>query len=285
MGTLVKMPGKGVARPSSSRGLDLMNQAIEPFAPALAISKRYSVRWEASIGAIGLVYTGHGREIPRDFLPAFVEMDRACDTLRGIKSGHPEVDRVSALSMLNVLFAAIGKRKSDEDSALLLAAAADMFNPANDVLGCITKVERINRHPLILASAIKKLIATAKFTSCAELHEAMQSVEHFIGIQVWHLEFMTERIYLADAILFEQDRTAWDKAYANVDCEVVLAMRESSEMMGEGPFPEDGEFPATPGSPRWQALDDLVKAKSQPRRVACETTVAKRTRKPKPVEV
>jgi hypothetical protein len=298
MGTLVKMPGKGVARPSSSKGggLDLMNQAIKHFAPALAISNRYSVRWQASICTIGIVGEPRSvetaRKIHDGFLAAMAEMDRAYKTVHGIMSGHPEVDRASALSMLNVLFAAIGKRKSDDESIILLNAAADMFNPVNDVLGCITGVERINRHPLVLASAIKKLIATAKFTSCAELYKAMQSVEHFIGIQAWHLDFMIERIHTADAMLFEEDRAAWNEAYTNVDSKVVLLMREWSELMGEGPCEELDENgnPEYPPSPRWQALDDLVKAKaaipkSEPREAACEAKAAKRRRKPKLVEV
>jgi hypothetical protein len=64
-------------------------------------------------------------------------------------------------------------------------------------------------------------------------------------------------------------------------------MREWSEMSGEGPWPEDGEFPATPGEPRWLALEDLVKAKQvarSPRQAACGAKPAKRTRKPKLVE-
>ena len=293
MGTLVKMPGKGVARPSSSKGdgLMLMNQAIEHFAPALAISKRYSVQWQASICTIGAVDEPHSvetaRKIHHGFLAASDEMDRACKTLRGIMSGHPEIDRASALLMLNVLFAAIGKRKSDEESIILLNAAADMFNPVNDVLGWITGVEQINRHPLVLASAIKKLIATAKFTSCAELCEAMAGVVKSISGSVCALDFMIERIHTADAMLFEEDRATWDETHARVDVAVERAMLCDLEDI-ESPYVDDDGV-SQPGSPRWLALDALVKAKapipkSEPRQAACAAKLVKRTRKPKPVE-
>jgi hypothetical protein len=117
----------------------------------------------------------------------------------------------------------------------------------------------------------------------------MQSVEHFIGIQAWHLDFMIERIHTANGMLFEQDRAAWKEAYTNIDSEVVLLMQEWSELMGEGPG-DDDDGNSLPGSPRWQAFDDLVKAKAAipklgPRQAACEAKPAKRTRKPKPVEV
>src|SRR5262249_47366833 len=157
------------------------------------------------IGVVGVPHkVDDAKKIHRGFLPALVEMDRACKVLAQVTSGQPPVDRATALSMLNVLFAAIGKRKSDEESTLLLAAASDMFNPVNDVLGCITGVEAINRHPLVLAIAIKQLIATAKFTSCAELREAMAKVAKSISIDVWHLEYMMNAIDRADDMLFEK---------------------------------------------------------------------------------
>jgi hypothetical protein len=132
MDALVKMPGKDVARSSrKGDGLVAMNQALEDFAPALAISKRYCLQWEASICTIGIIgeprSVDTARKIHHGFLPALVEMDRTCKTLLDVMSGHPPVDRATALSMLNVLFAAIGKRKSDEESTLLLAAAANGF--------------------------------------------------------------------------------------------------------------------------------------------------------------
>jgi len=270
MDAIVEMPGKALVKSSKGDGLVPMNRALEVFAPALALSKRYSQRWNVSIYQIGVIgeprSVDTARKIHHGFLSALVEMDRACKTLQQVTSGHPPVDRATALSMLNVLFAAIGKRKSDEESALLLAAASDMFNPVNDILGCITGVEKINRHPLVLAIAVKTLIATAKFTSCAELREAMAKVERDIRTSAWHLEVMTGAIDRADAMLFEQDRATWDELHARGDAVVQRFMLRDLEDI-EGPREEDGEFPATPGSPRWQALDELLKAKT-PKRIA-----------------
>jgi hypothetical protein len=116
---------------------------------------------------------------------------------------------------------------------------------------------------LVLATAIKTLIATAKFTSCAELREAMAKVANSINNSAWHLEFMIERIHTADAMLFEKDRATWDAAYANVDSKGLLWMQEQLEMAGEGPSEDEDEDgnPEYPPSPRWLALERLLKAK------------------------
>jgi hypothetical protein len=266
MNALVKVP-KGAAA-----ALQCMNQTIEHFASALDISRRRRLQWESSICSIGVV--GEPRSVDvaikilRGFVADLAEMDAACEMLQQVTSGHPPVDRVTALSMLNVLFAAIGKRKNDEESAILLTAAGDMFNPVNDVLGCITGVEAINRHPLVLAIAIKQLIATAKFTSCAELREAMEKVVHSIGISVWHLEYMIATIERADDLLFEKDRATWDAGYARADRETILMLHRRAEFAGEGPsedLDENGE-PEYPASPRWLALDGLLKAKAPERK-------------------
>jgi hypothetical protein len=267
MNELVRMPGKAIAKPRKGSGLVTMNRALEDFAPALAISRRRRLQWEASICVIGIIgeprSVDTAKKIHDGFLPALVEMDLAWQALWNVQSGHPAVDRATALSMLNVLFAAIGRRKTDEESAILLDAAADMLDPVNDVLDGIGGVEPINRHPLVLATAIKTLIATAKFTSCAELREAMAKVANSINNSVWHLEFMTERIHTADAMLFEKDRATWDAAYANVDSKMLLWMQEQLEMLGEGPSEDEDEDgnPEYPPSPRWLALEHLLKAK------------------------
>jgi hypothetical protein len=269
MNALVKVP-KGAAG-----ALQCMNQTLGHFAPALAISHRHSLIWDASIctiGVVGVPYTiVDARKIHRGFLAAFSEMDEACEVLQQVKDGHPPVDHATALALLNVLFAAIGKRKNDEESAILLNAAADMFNPINDILGCITGVEQINRHPLILAIAIKQLIATAKFTSCAELREAMAKVVNSIAIDVWRLEYMMEKTHNADAMLFEKDRATWDETHARVDAAIERKMLRDLENV-EGAYEDDDGVPQS-GSPRWQALNDLLKTKKlaappQPKRIA-----------------
>jgi hypothetical protein len=270
MNALVKVSKALVKAPKGAAGaLERMNQTMEHFAPALDLSRRHSGRWEALICAIGIVGVPYSvdeaRKIHHSFLAAFTGMDEAYKVLRQVKYDHPPVDRATALAMLNVLFAAIGKRKNDEESAILLNAAADMFNPINDVLGHITGLEQINRHPLVLAIAIKQLIATAKFTSCAELREAMEKVANSIRIKVWHLEFMMQTIDSADVMLFEQDRATWDETHARVDAAIERKMLRDLEDL-ESPY-ENDDGVMEPGSPRWQALDDLLKAKT-PKRIA-----------------
>jgi hypothetical protein len=71
-----------------------------------------------------------------------------------------------------------------------------------------------------------------------------------------------------DARVFKNDRPAWDAAYANVSSSVVAEMHELVDLSGEGPcedLDENGK-PQYPPSPRWSALDELVKAK-QPERI------------------
>jgi hypothetical protein len=87
-------------------------------------------------------------------------------------------------------------------------------------------------------------------------------------------------------MLFEEDRATWDETHARVDVAVERAMLHDLEDI-ESPYVDDDGV-SQPGSPRWQALDALVKAKqaaeSEPRQAACKAKPAKRTRKPKLVE-
>jgi hypothetical protein len=67
--------------------------------------------------------------------------------------------------------------------------------------------------------------------------------------------------------VFVFDRAAWDAAYAHVGSEVVLAMRDS--LYGEEPGEDEDTGEAIAPSPRWQALDDLLKTKKpSPKRIA-----------------
>ena len=80
----------------------------------------------------------------------------------------------------------------------------------------------------------------------------------------WHLQFMAEAIHDADAMLFEKDRATWDETHARVDAAVERQMLSDLEDL-ESPYVDDDGVPQ-PGSPRWLALDDLLKAK-QPKRI------------------
>jgi hypothetical protein len=185
--------------------------------------------------------------------------------------------------MLSVLFAALGKKKGDE-GAMLLVACADMFSATNEAIGHATGLWKpISRHPLVLALAIKKLIATAVFTSCAELREAMNEVRGTLEMRKWAMEYIVDLIERADEIVFVGDRAAWDAAYADVGSDVVKAMLGWVEMQ-ESPYTDDDDVDH-PGSPRWAALNAIVEAKlAVPVREAAAKPLAKQSRKPKLAE-
>ena len=67
----------------------------------------------------------------------------------------------------------------------MLAACCDMFSPMNDIIGeGMGLWKPICKHPVVLALAIKKLIATSVFTpSPSELREAMATVTHRIAVR------------------------------------------------------------------------------------------------------
>jgi hypothetical protein len=163
------------------------------------------------------------------------------------------------MQMVSYLFAAIGKSKKDEENLMLLFAATEMFSPMDATIGSVTGLWKpISRHPLILALAVKKLINTAKFTSCAELREAMEEVHQKLRHQEWAMESIKEQIEEADEIMFERDREAWAAAYRNADPAVAIEMREHL-LFDEGPGEEDDGTAIEPSS-RWAALNEITAA-------------------------
>jgi len=270
---------------NANAGLALINNVLDAdVLQAMVNSERFTrqVQDAESVYLEGDKVT----ELHRSWLPNVAHADEAYELLGGIVCARTMLTPTDASAMLHYLFGAMGKRRSDEAMAKL-TACVDIFSPASNMLGpALGLWESAPTHPVILAITIKQLMAEKTFEPAeAELREALTKVEQRLSARRdWTLRWRV-KFDEWDRSIFEHDRPAWDKAYANdlVDSKVVLAMREWSDMSGEGPFPEDGEFPATPGSPRWQALDDLVKAKSEPRRAACKAKPAKRTRKPKPV--
>jgi hypothetical protein len=120
----------------------------------------------------------------------------------------------------------------------------------------------------------------------AELREALAKVKQRLLAHEHYVDQWLNKVDRADGIVFAFDRPAWDAAYARIDSKVPLLMREHAEFGGEGPC-EDLDENGNPGyspSPRWQALDDLVKAKhaiesEPPRRAAACEANPKRKRK------
>jgi hypothetical protein len=113
-------------------------------------------------------------------LPKIVKADEASNALQEIVyPGRETITRAMAADMLSVLFGALSKRKADEgdeNATMLLMECADMFNPTMDIVGSATGLwKELPKHPVILALAIKRLIAVQKFSpDPRELREAIK---------------------------------------------------------------------------------------------------------------
>lgn len=265
-------PGsKNLTRPTSSRknGVAVLGEIMGNYIAPLQISRRYRGQWEASRGPIGLVCLGDDAlETPLRFLGVakgihdrwlrhYAEIEATHRALTRMLMGSERVDAATATRMVSVLFAALGMKKSDAENAMLLAATVDMLSPLDACVGAATGLwEPINQHPFILAVAIKRLIATAKFTSAAELRAEMKNACNTVGHAAWAMEYIAELIWRADEIVFIGDRAAWDANYASVSSSVALAMRD--DLINEEPYIDDDDNDIPP-SERWRALDALAK--------------------------
>jgi hypothetical protein len=310
MDALVEMPGTGLARPSPKGALAaLINTTLTDVADMMVVADRCRGLWTNAPDHNS--YLGDDARTYLGFVPEARFLDRAKSVLGYLwhlpavdvaygklldildPSSDDEVTHAMATKMLSVLFGALAKKKADtadENPAMLMAACADIFHPMNDVIGETTGLWKpVCKHPIVLALAIKKLIATQKWSPTpSELREAMKEVQGHIQTRADWLCTFVDWMGKAEKIVFEFDRPAWEAACARHDSGVVLSLRD---LRNDGPSEDTDENgnPEFPPSPRWQALDDLAKAKlaaeeaaeSTPRIAACKTTVGKRTRKPK----
>jgi hypothetical protein len=302
---IVKRPGTGLARPTSTLISDTMAEFVGP----LQVIEKFRQEWCRSGRNIGAVCLGEGdieplrfideaKRIHSRWLRHFAAIRAAYGALfEVLVLPNRQIDHPTALRMLTVLFSALGKRKTDDENAALLLASADMFSTLDESIGGLTGLWKpIDRHPLILAIAIKQLIATAVFTSAAELREAMAKVRKTLETHAWAMKYLGGIIERADRIVFAGDRAAWRAAYADIDAEVVALMQGVDD---EGGDDDDGNV-SPPGnstiapSPRWLALGELIEARRAierqpvirkmmplptPRRAACATKPAKRIRR------
>jgi hypothetical protein len=147
----------------------------------------------------------------------------------------------------------------------------------------------ISKHPLVLALAIKRLIATSVFSpSPSELRDAMKLAKEKLSALGGYAGQFLALVNKADEIIFTFDRPTWDAAYADVRSEIPLQMQ--GLLFEEEPCTDD-DGNAIPPSPRWQALNELWETKHEaeeaagliegPRIAACNAAPAKRTRKPR----
>ncbi|WP_409191042.1 hypothetical protein [Bradyrhizobium sp. RDM4] len=157
-----------------------------------------------------------------------------------------------ALTMLTVLFGAVGKAKGG-DAQILLEACIDMFG-SSDAIGAFTRLWRpVSTHPVILALAVRQLINTAVFTSVAELRDAMLDAQRSIIQLTTAADRWRDLLRVSDRVLFEFDRAAWMQAYASVGADVVEVMQDADEAGDED---EDA-----PPAPRWIAQEAMRRVK------------------------
>jgi hypothetical protein len=267
MSALIEMPGKGIARRSSKGDVArvVIRETLAEFLPLLATARHYGHRWDkvwlgdGPVESVGQHVLATAKGVLAEWLRHYVDIGRTRVALSAILDMPDPIEEGSAMQMVSRLFAALGKRKSDPENAKMLSASVDMLSPFNQEMGSASGLWKpINAHRLIVALAVEKIIANEKFTSVAELREAMVEAERAVWFRARDMEWIVEGIERADAIVFLGDRPAWDAAYATVSGDVALAMQERT-CIGEGPEDEDGD--AIAPSPRWAALNEIVEAK------------------------
>jgi hypothetical protein len=288
MNTLIEiMPGKGLARQKSKDGLALINHTLADISTIMAVSDRCATQMTQApnscsyLGAADEMdarFLHRAKIVVQGYLCQYVSASSAYRQFLGIvmPSRAAEIPQPAAVKMLSVLYGALSKKKADdENAAMLMMACADMFGSMNDIIGASTHMwQPINRHPIVLALTIKRMLAREKWAPApSELREEMILVRSRIGASAGRIEQWLSWIEKADVMVFTFDRAAWDGVYASLDTGTVVAMRDSCAIS------EDED------SPRLQALDDLAKAKlaaeAEPtRQAACAAKPGgKRTRK------
>ena len=296
MGEIVKVSRTLPAAKSAAKtGLAEISRTLSTFAPPLQTAADCQDDWQREGRSIGIKIFAdeivdptprvlqEAKNIHARWLRRYPDLCAARSALsRVLWPIQDRIDHASALRMLAQLFAALGLKKNDAENAMLLASAADIFSPLDGLIGGATRLwAPVSGHPLILALAIKKIIATAKFTSCAELREAMDEARHAISLRSWAVDYLENIVHRTDEILFDHDRATWEAHYSNVASAVPELMLPGSE--GPGYYEDDDETPIPP-SPRWTALDNIRQQKlaseqqAEPKLAACKSPPAKRTR-------
>jgi len=268
MDDLTILPGRNLTRPAKeTNSVALLAEIMGRYIAPLQASRDFRAQWQASGLSIGSMVFGEGaietsplrylaeaKRIHAGWLRHYSEIEAAHSALTEILMGFERVDPLTATRMVAVLLAALGKKKSDEETGLLLAATTDMLSPLDAAVAITTKLwEPVNAHPFVLAVAIKALIAKAVFTSASELREEMGRVSRNIALAASAMSYLAETIGRADEIVFVGDRATWSTNYADVDSGVAAAMRDS--LIREAPdIDDDGS--EIPPSDRWRALDE-----------------------------
>jgi hypothetical protein len=290
----VALPKKKSASPALA-GLAMINKLLTA---ELVEATVRADRFRNQVQTEGHVYPLDHSPMHRSWLPHIVEAVEARDVIQDLTFPRFELSQADASAMLHYLFGAMGKRRNDEAAAKLMACI-DIFSPASNALGSALGLwESAPTHPVILAIAIKQLMAAKTFEPAeTELREALATVNQRMKMLSFWVGEWLKRLDDADERVFRENEPAWRETYANVTSKVPLWMAEQCELAGEGPCEDTDENgnPEFSPSPRWQALNALWETKheaeqaaeraaeSKARIAACEMKPAKRTRKMSPL--
>ena len=285
------MPPSGALTRATSKpnpatfGLALMNGIFNAdVMQALSDAKRLSEEaWQAPRlcyhnGGIGEAWLAAARPLHARWLNAAPRAAAAFRLLLDIHFELAPISQAEASAMLRFLFAAKGRKRGDE-AAAKLAACIDMFTPASNALAeAMGLWKPVPRHPLVLALAIKALMAKRLHEpeEC-ELREELATVRQRLDKRCARVGEWQQTLAYADETVFAFDRAAWDAAYATADSAVVLAMLTAID--------DDGN----PATPRYAALKALYEQKAAAAleqttnrpalAAACARPAAKRTKK------
>jgi hypothetical protein len=272
MSDLIEISSRDLVTVEHGAGLAIINAELSHFAQALAVAERCKNFMKRAgnvyLGHVDVRFLDHARDVHACMLCEMAAVRAALGKLWDIGSMFEPISYETAVAMLHNLFDVLSKKKPDgESAATLLNACADMFNPANDAIATSTELwEPVSKHPLVLALAIKHLIATSVFAPApSELREAMTKAKYRLGVLTRYCEETYEIVEHADEIVFTLDRQAWDAAYARVSAEVAIVMRDM--LNDESPWHDDDGNWIAP-SMRWAVLNGLVQAKTKMLRAA-----------------
>jgi hypothetical protein len=244
MEALIEMPGTALTRPAAKKALALINATLTDLVDVMETARlcddlfSQAPDYSSYLGdGVGGNYLDRAK-IAHGYLWQFAYAEAAYASMLAIL--HPrdddgEITQATANKMLSVLFGTLAKKKADTDE-MLLAACADMFDPLNDMLGKTTRLWKpVCKHPVVLALAIKKLIATSVFAPTpSELREAMETATQKLQAAKRQLDNFLAWMIQADKIVFAFDRAAWEATYARLDSRVPSAMAARSYYYGNG---------------------------------------------------
>jgi hypothetical protein len=261
--------GKALAKPAPPKtALAVINETLSNVADALAVADRCQsegINGQNNLGQHAhnfepARYLAPAKRLLNKMLPIYARAQEASSVLGRVAAGTSDhkITQATAVTMLSALFGALNKKKVEgDDHAGLLLVCADLFSPINRTIGKASGLWKpVSREPVVLALAIKRLLATQVFTpSPSELRETMEFVRRRLEVIAWWTWECLCHIELADEIVFEADRAAWDAVYAKLPRSIVAAML-ASEGICNSPDGEDDDGNPIPGSPRWEALND-----------------------------